>query len=109
MHRDKNKIGQNFSLTNATTTPYKGNELHSVPPSGRQFAKSAKADRSDTPPEKGSGKRDIREPESPRREDEIREPNPDEQEADDAAEAQRRESHREAAMEENPPRDDTRL
>ena len=97
MHRDKNKGDQNSSLTNTTTKPDKGNELNTASPTDK--------------PQPTSGKRDIREPESPRREEEIREPNPDEQEADDAkrvneaAEVQRRESHREAAIEENPPRD----
>lgn len=108
MHRDKTTTGQNSGLTNATTKPNHGNELHAAPPTDK--------------PQPTSGKRDIREPESPRREEEIREPNPDEQETDDAAAnqqndaaartqkeaaaAQRRESHREAAIEENPPRDE---
>lgn len=88
--------------TNATTTPASSDELHVGPPTDHYSGQLANSGHTGTTPEMKAGKRDIREPEAPSREEEIREPNPEEQEA---AEDSRRESRKEAAVEENPPRD----
>jgi hypothetical protein len=91
--------------TNATTTPAPTGEPHVGPPTDHHSGQLANSGHTGTTPmmKQDPGKRDIREPETPAREEEIREPNPDEQEA--AAES-RKESRKEAAIEENPPRDD---
>lgn len=100
----KGRLGNfNSGQVNTTTQPDKGNEVHVGPPTDHNSGQMANSGQTGTTPVMDSGKADIREPETPRREEEIREPRPDEQEA---AAAQRQESHREAAMEENPPRDD---
>jgi hypothetical protein len=56
-----------------------------------------------TTPVMDSGKAGIREPGTARPEEEIREPEPDEQ---GARSSQQQESHREAAIEQNPPSDE---
>jgi hypothetical protein len=100
----KGRLGNfNSGQVNTTTQPDKGNEVHVGPPTDHNSGQMANSGQTGTTPVMDSGKADIREPETPRREEEIREPKPDEQEA---ASAQQKESHREAAIEQNPPRDE---
>ncbi len=102
----KGRLG-NFSAgqVNSSTTPEESNELHVGPVTGHNSGQMANSGHTGTTPVMDSGKADIREPDTPRKEEEIREPSPDEDEAQDDAAAQRRESRREAAIEENPPSD----
>lgn len=100
----KGRLGNfNSGQVNTTTQPDKGNEVHVGPPTDHNSGQMANSGQTGTTPVMDSGKTGIREPETPRREEEIREPRPDEQEA---ASAQQKESHREAAIEQNPPRDE---
>lgn len=89
---------------NSTTTPAQAGEPHVGPPTDHYSGQMATSGHTGTTPAMipDAGKRDIREPEAPSRQEEIREPNPDEQEA---AAGSRKESRKEAAVEENPPRD----
>lgn len=89
---------------NASTTPAQTGEPRVGPATDHYSGQLANSGHTGTTPEmkQEPGKRDIREPETPAREEEIREPNPDEQEAA----AQAREESRKAAVEENPARDD---
>jgi hypothetical protein len=100
----KNRVGNfNSGQVNASTTPEQGNELHVGPPTDHNSGQLANSGHTGTTPVMDAGKADIREPETPRREEEIREPSPEEQED---SSAQRKESRREAAIEENPPSDE---
>lgn len=81
---------------NATTTPAQTDTDH-------YSGQMANSGHTGTTPVMDAGKRDIREPETPAKEEEIREPNPDEQED---ASASAEESRREAAMEQNPASDE---
>jgi len=72
---------------------------------GQNAGQIASSGRENTMPVIESGKAPVREPEEPRREEEIREPGTKQHEKDDAS-AQREESAREAALEENPASDD---
>ena len=99
----KGRLGNfNSGQVNTTTQPDKANEVHVGPPTDHHSGQMANSGQTGTTPVMDSGKTDIREPETPRREEEIREPRPDEQEA---ASAQQQESNREAAIEQNPVRD----
>lgn len=91
--------------TNATTTPARTGEPHVGRPTDHHSGQLANSGHTGTTPmmKQDAGKRDIREPDTPPREQEIREPNPDEEEA---AAQSRKESRKEAAIEENPPRDE---
>jgi hypothetical protein len=103
----KGRLGNfNSGQANASTTPEKGNELHVGPATDHNSGQMANSGQTGTTPVMDSGKADVREPDVPRKEEEIREPRPDEDENQEAAAAQRRESRREAAIEENPPSDD---
>jgi hypothetical protein len=100
----KGRLGNfNSGQVNTTTTPDEGNEVHVGPPTDHNSGQMANSGHTGTTPVMDSGKADIREPKTPRREEEIREPKPDEQEA---ASAQQEESQREAAIEQNPTRDE---
>lgn len=100
----KGKLGNfNSGRVNTTTQPEKGNDVHVGPPTDHYSGQMANSGQTGTTPVMDSGKADIREPETPRREEEIREPEPDEQ---GATSAQQQESHREAAVEQNPARDE---
>ena len=100
----KNRMGNfNSGQVNASTTPEKGNELHVGPATEHNSGQLANSGQTGTTPVMDSGKTDIREPETPRREEEIREPSAEEKED---ASAQRKESRREAAIEENPSSDE---
>jgi hypothetical protein len=102
----KNRLGNvNSGQVNASTTPEQDNELHVGPPTDYNSGQLANSGHTGTTPVMDSGKADIREPDTPRREEEIREPSAEEQEA---ASADRKESRREAASEENPPSDDAK-
>jgi hypothetical protein len=103
LEKIKNRMGNfNSGQVNASTTPEKPNELHVGPPTDHNSGQLANSGHTGTTPVMDSGKADVREPDTPRREDQIREPAPEEQED---ASAQRKESRREAALEQNPPSD----
>ncbi len=104
----KGRLGNfNSGQANASTTPEEGNDLHMGPATDHNSGQMANSGQTGTTPVMDSGKADVREPDTPRKEEEIREPGPEEDEdQEDAAAVQRRESHREAAIEENPPSDD---
>lgn len=103
--RLKSLLGKfNSGQVNASTTP-QGDEVHVGPATEHNSGQMANSGQTGTTPVMDSGKTDVREPETPRRQEEIREPSPEEEDKAQQAAAQRRESHREAAIEENPPRD----
>jgi len=99
----KGKLGNFNSGQVSTTKPEEGNEVQVEAPTESNSGQMADSGQTGTTPVMSSGKAGIREPGTVRPEEQIREPEPDEQEA---AAAQREESHREAAMEENPVRDE---
>lgn len=72
---------------------------------GEDAGRIASSDRKRTTPVMESGKAPVREPETPRREEQIREPEAEENEQEGAS-AQRDESAREAAIEQNPASDE---
>jgi hypothetical protein len=100
----KNRLGNfNSGQVNASRSPEEENELHVGPATDHNSGQLANSGHTGTTPVMDSGKADVREPDTPPREEEIREPSPEEQED---ASAQRKESRREAAIEENPPSDE---
>ena len=72
---------------------------------GQNAGQIATSGRENTTPVMESGKAPVREPETPRREEQIREPGT-EQDEQDAVSTQGQESAREAAIEENPASDE---
>jgi hypothetical protein len=103
----KGRMG-NFNSGNvstASTNAEQQGEAEAEAVSGRNAGQVASSGREDTTPVMESGKAPVREPETPRREEQIREPESENQEQDDTS-AQREESAREAAIEENPARDE---
>jgi hypothetical protein len=103
----KGRMG-NFNSGNVSTAspiPEQQGEAKAGELGGQNAGQIASSGRESTTPVMESGKAPVREPEEPRREEEIREPGTKPNEKDDAS-AQREESAREAALEENPASDD---
>jgi hypothetical protein len=95
--RLKGRLGNfNSGRVNTTTRPQEGTEVEAGAPTEDNSGQTGAT------PVMDSGKAGIREPGTIRHDQEIREPEPDEHEAA----AQQQESHREAAIEQNPARDE---
>jgi hypothetical protein len=100
----KGRLGNfNSGQVNTTTQAGESNEVHVGPPTDHNSGQMANSGQTGTTPVMDSGKAGIREPGTARPEEEIREPEPDEQ---GARSSQQQESHREAAIEQNPPSDE---
>ena len=100
----KGRLGNfNSGQVNTTTKPGEGDEVHVGPATDHNSGQMANSGQTGTTPVMDSGKAGIREPGTVRPEEEIREPEPEEQ---GATSSQQQESRREAAIEQNPPRDE---
>lgn len=103
----KGRMG-NFNSGNvstASTSPEQQTETEPEADTGQNAGQIATSGRENTMPVMDSGKAPVREPETPRREEEIREPGSKKDEQN-AVSAQGQESAREAAIEENPASDE---
>ena len=103
----KGRMG-NFNSGNvstASTSPEQQTETEPEVDTGQNAGQIATSGRENTMPVMDSGKAPVREPETPRREEEIREPGSKKDEQN-AVSAQGQESAREAAIEENPASDE---
>jgi len=103
----KGRMG-NFNSGNVSTasTNAEQPEAEQVGALGDENAGNiASSSRESTVPVMESGKAPVREPETPRREEQIREPGSEQDERDEAS-AEGEESAREAAIEENPASDE---
>ena len=100
----KGRLGNfNSGQVNTTTKPQEGSDVLVGAPTQNNSGQMANSGQTGTTPVMDSGKAGIREPGTARPEEEIREPEPDEQ---GARSSQQQESHREAAIEQNPPSDE---
>jgi hypothetical protein len=107
MDKLKGRLG-NFNSGNvstASTNVSQQDDASAGALGGENAGDVASSRRESTTPVMQSGKAPVREPETPRREEQIREPDAEENEQEGAS-AQREESAREAAVEENPATDE---